>query len=56
MGSKGIFDDIYVKTNIIDQIEKQLNNPNWKKEIVNIGGVTDNYHRQKPIKNFCRRF
>ncbi len=43
MGSDDFFSDIYVKTNIIGQIERQLSNPDWKKEIVNIGGVTDNY-------------
>lgn len=41
--SDDYFGDIYVKTNIIEQLEKQLSNPNWKREIVNIGGVTDSY-------------
>ncbi len=43
IGSDNYFGDIYVKTNIIEQLEKQLSNPNWKREIVNIGGVTDSY-------------
>lgn len=37
------FDDIYVKTNIVEQLEKQLSSPSWKREVVNIGGVTDSY-------------
>lgn len=41
--SKDYFGDIHVKTNIVEQLEKQLSDPNWKREIVNIGGVTDSY-------------
>lgn len=37
------FDDIYIKTNIVEQLERQLNSPSWKREIVNIGGITDSY-------------
>lgn len=36
-------EDIYVKTNIVEQLEKQLSSPSWKREVVNIGGVTDSY-------------
>lgn len=43
LGSENYFGDIYVKTNIIEQLEKQLSNPKWKREIVNIGGITDSY-------------
>ncbi|UNC93181.1 SPL family radical SAM protein [Candidatus Contubernalis alkaliaceticus] len=43
LDSENYFGDIYVKINIIEQLEKQLRNPNWKREIVNIGGVTDSY-------------
>ncbi len=43
LGSDNYFGDIYVKTNIVEQLEKQLSNPNWKREVVNIGGVTDSY-------------
>jgi len=37
------FDDIYVKTNIAEQLEKQLSSRNWKREVINLGGVTDSY-------------
>ncbi|MCI9625747.1 MAG: radical SAM protein [Clostridia bacterium] len=37
------FNDIYVKTNIVDRLELQLRRPSWKREIINIGGVADCY-------------
>ena len=43
LGSEKYFEDIYVKTNIVEQLEEQLSNPSWKREVVNIGGVTDSY-------------
>jgi len=35
--------EIYVKTNIVEALEKQLRSPEWKGDIINIGGVTDSY-------------
>ncbi len=43
LGSERHFSDIYVKTNIVEQLEKQLASPSWRREVVNIGGVTDSY-------------
>jgi DNA repair photolyase len=43
LDSEQYFDDIYVKTNVVEQLEKQLSSPSWKREVVNIGGVTDSY-------------
>lgn len=43
LGSNQFFNDIYVKTNIVDELEKQLQLEEWKREIINIGGVTDSY-------------
>ncbi len=43
LDSEQYFEDIYVKTNIVEQLEKQLSSPSWKREVVNIGGVTDSY-------------
>jgi DNA repair photolyase len=37
------FKKIYVKTNILEALEKQLAARNWKKEVINIGGVCDSY-------------
>lgn len=44
------FHHIYVKKNIVEQLEKKLSSPPWKKEIINLGGVTDNY--QPAEKNY----
>lgn len=41
--SNQFFGDIYVKTNIVEKLEKQLRSSSWKKEVINIGGVTDSY-------------
>ena len=35
--------DIYIKTNVVEQLERELSAPGWKREVVNIGGVTDSY-------------
>ncbi len=35
--------DIYVKGNIVERLERQLSHPNWKREVINLGGVTDSY-------------
>lgn len=43
LGSSDYFGNIFVKTNIVEQLEKELSNPKWKRETVNIGGVTDSY-------------
>ena len=37
------FNTIYLKENIVEQLERQLTSPNWKGEVINLGGVTDNY-------------
>lgn len=43
MEQDNFYENIFVKTNIISQLEKQLSNSNWKREVINLGGVTDNY-------------
>lgn len=42
-GYRDFSSNIAVKTNIVEILEKQLRSPDWKREIVNIGGVTDSY-------------
>jgi len=42
------FYNIYVKTNIVEKLEKELRHSSWKREVVNIGGVTDSY---QPAEN-----
>ena len=43
LGEEQFFEDIYVKTNVVEQLERQLAASSWKREVVNIGGVTDSY-------------
>ncbi|MBU5298769.1 radical SAM protein [Clostridium sporogenes] len=43
LDSIDFFTDIHIKTNIVDELEKELRNNSWKREVVNIGGVTDSY-------------
>lgn len=43
--------DIYVKTDILEKLERQFSHPSWKREIVNIGGVTDSY---QPAEGYCK--
>lgn len=37
------FRDILVKTNVVEKLEQQLQKASWKREVINIGGVTDSY-------------
>ncbi len=37
------FNSIYIKTNIVEKLEIELKSKSWKREVVNIGGVTDSY-------------
>ncbi len=43
LGSTAFFDEIHIKTNIVDELEKTLKSDQWKHEVINIGGVTDSY-------------
>lgn len=37
------FSKVFAKANIAEQLDKELSQPTWQREIVNIGGVTDSY-------------
>ena len=43
LGSEQYFNDIFIKTNVVERLEKQLSSSSWKGEVINIGGVTDSY-------------
>lgn len=43
LDDENYFGNIYVKTNIVENLEKELRSKSWKREIVNAGGITDNY-------------
>jgi DNA repair photolyase len=45
------FSKVFVKTNIAEQLDRELSSPDWKREIINIGGVTDSYQKaEKEMK------
>ncbi len=37
------FEKIYIKTNIVEALEKELSSKRWRQEWINLGGVTDSY-------------
>lgn len=39
------FSKVFVKTNIAEQLDKELSRPGWNREVINIGGVTDSYQK-----------
>lgn len=43
LGSGDFYRDIHIKINIVEELEKKLKDPAWKREVINIGGVTDSY-------------
>ena len=43
INSNNYFEEIYVKTNIVEKLERQLKSSKWNREVINIGGVTDSY-------------
>ncbi len=43
--SGGYYDQIYVKTNVAEQLDKELSRPGRKRAVINIGGVCDSYQR-----------
>ncbi|MDD4842983.1 MAG: radical SAM protein [Anaerotignum sp.] len=48
---KGNFsDDIFVKTNIAEALERQLRHPKWDKSVINLGGVTDSYQGAEAVE------
>ena len=43
LGNNNYFEDIYIKKNIVELLEIELSKKSWKREVINIGGVTDSY-------------
>lgn len=41
--SNKFFNNIYIKTNIAEELDKQLSKSSWKNEMIAIGTVTDSY-------------
>lgn len=42
-GAEAFRQEVQVKTNIVEVLEKELSAPGWQREVINIGGVTDSY-------------
>ncbi|MCK4814053.1 MAG: radical SAM protein [Candidatus Marinimicrobia bacterium] len=43
LDSSDFFGEIYIKENIVECLEKKLRSRYWKRETINLGGVTDSY-------------
>ena len=43
LGDTNYFENIYVKKNLVEVLEKELKSKKWNRGVVNIGGVTDSY-------------
>ena len=43
LNDNNYFGNVYVKTNIAEQLERELKSKSWNREVINIGGVTDSY-------------
>lgn len=43
LSDDNFFGDIYVKKNIVELLEKKLASKRWKRQAINLGGVTDSY-------------
>lgn len=37
------FNHIYIKENIVEELEKKLSSITWKRDVINLGGITDSY-------------
>lgn len=46
---RSIAEEIFVKTNIAEELERELSDPGWQREVINIGGVTDCYQPAEGI-------
>ncbi len=49
LNDSNYFDNVYVKTNIVEKLERELSSKSWQREVINIGGVTDSYQPQEAI-------
>ena len=43
------FHHIYVKENIVGELEKKLSSKTWKRDVINLGGITDSYQPVEAI-------
>lgn len=43
LNDQEFYNTLYIKTNIVEELERDLKKRSWKNQIINIGGVTDSY-------------
>lgn len=55
LDNENFFDDIFVKTNILEELEKKLASPRWKWEVINLWWVTDSYQYEAESKYWIMR-
>lgn len=57
-GETNFFEDIFIKDNIVELLERRLASPHWTGAVINIGGVTDSYQpveaREKRMPEILR--
>ena len=57
-GETNFFEDIFIKENIVELLERRLASPHWNGAVINIGGVTDSYQpveaREKRMPEILR--
>lgn len=57
-GETNFFEDIFIKENIVELLERRLASPHWTGAVINIGGVTDSYQpveaREKRMPEILR--
>ncbi len=44
------FSKVFAKTNVAEQLDRELSQPTWKRETINIGGVTDSYQPAEAVQ------
>lgn len=52
INSRDFFNEIFVKKNIVEVLEKELSSKNWNREIINLGSVTDSYQEAEENYKF----
>lgn len=43
LDDENFFETVYIKENIVEQLEKKLQSKSWKKQVINLGSVCDSY-------------
>jgi len=56
LDSKEHFREVFIKDNIIEVLEKKLSSRKWKRELVNLGSITDSYQPVEAKKKLCQIF